>query len=285
MGRVLAISSQTVFGPVGNSVVVPALQELGHEVLALPTVVLSNHPGHGKPVGQATDIPAQLKALNAIQAFDGLAGVLTGYFSSEAQVIAVAEQVTALRKQNEQLHVLVDPVIGDHGALYVPEAVAKAIRDHLLPLATITTPNRFELTWLANTDDEDAAIAKLAVPETMVTSIPVNDQTLRTRLVVAGESAVHDMPKHTHVPNGTGDFLAGQYLAHRLHHAPTQAFTAAMTRLTDVITASAGQRALQLASKRTSSTASRSPLSKGRGDRVVASPLEKLSRHATDEVP
>ncbi len=54
MALVLCVSSQTVFGPVGNSVAVPVLQAAGHEVMQLPTVLLSNHPGHGKPIGQAT---------------------------------------------------------------------------------------------------------------------------------------------------------------------------------------------------------------------------------------
>ncbi len=48
--------------------------------------------------------------------------------------------------------VLCDPVIGDHGGLYVPEAVATAIRDRLMPLATLATPNRFELAWLTGTE-------------------------------------------------------------------------------------------------------------------------------------
>ena len=148
MGRVLCISSQTVYGPVGNSAAVPALQALGHEVMALPTVVLSNHPGHGKPVGQATPAPLleqMLQTLDGLGAFNGLDAVMTGYFANAAQVIAVANQIESLAKLNQALHVLVDPVIGDHGALYVAEDVAEAIRDHLLPLATIITPNLFEL--------------------------------------------------------------------------------------------------------------------------------------------
>jgi pyridoxine kinase len=54
MARILSISSQTVFSPVGNSAAVPAMQELGHEVLAIPTTLLSNHPGLEGPVGGVT---------------------------------------------------------------------------------------------------------------------------------------------------------------------------------------------------------------------------------------
>ena len=51
MARILAISSQVVRGHVGLSAIVPALQRLGHEVLPIPTIILSNHPGHpARPV-------------------------------------------------------------------------------------------------------------------------------------------------------------------------------------------------------------------------------------------
>jgi pyridoxine kinase len=249
MGRVLCISSQTIFGPVGNSAAVPALQEQGHEVMALPTVVLSNHPGHGQPAGQVTAAPLladMLSKLSDLQAFTGLDAVLTGYFASAAQVIAVAEQIVTLTKQNQHLHILVDPVVGDHGALYVKQDVAEAIRDLLMPMATITTPNLFELMWLSGEPNLEKAIAKLYVPETIVTSIP-GDGVLITRLQVNGEVFSHSIPRYTNVPNGTGDFLAGCYLAARITHLPGEAFQAAMARLTFAIATSAGSTQLKLA--------------------------------------
>ena len=65
--RVLSISSQVVWGPVGNSAAVPALQAGGHEVLGLPTITLSAHPGHGPPAGFRTD------AADMARIADGLA--------------------------------------------------------------------------------------------------------------------------------------------------------------------------------------------------------------------
>jgi pyridoxine kinase len=249
MGRVLCLSSQTVYGPVGNSAAVPALQTSGHEVLALPTVLLSNHPGHGKPVGQVTPLPLladMLSAVEKLDAFHTLNAVLTGYFASPQQVIAVAQQIVSLTKQNQQLHVLVDPVIGDHGALYVGEDVATAIRDHLLLLATITTPNLFELTWLSGDRDVATAVSKLNVAETIVTSIPMGSD-LVTRLYVGGNVIDHSIPRQSKVPNGTGDFLAGCYLAERLLHSPVDAFERAMARLEQAIARSAGSMVLSLA--------------------------------------
>ena len=249
MARVLCISSQTVYGPVGNSAAVPALQAEGHEVLQIPTVILSNHPGHGKPAGQST--PAVLledmfEALNRIKAFHGLNAVMTGYFTSAAQVIAAAKQITALKAVSKPLQVLVDPVIGDHGALYVSLEVAEAIRDHLLSLATITTPNLFELDWLSGETDVTTAVKKLNVAETIVTSIP-QDSHLATRLYAGGDMFNHAIPRHAKVPNGTGDFLAGCYLAERLAMSPAPAFAKAMARLELAISKSAGNAILSVA--------------------------------------
>src|SRR5688572_27846842 len=62
MARVLALSSQVARGHVGLSAVVPALQRLGHEVWPLPTILLSNHPGHAHAAGLRVD-PAALEEM------------------------------------------------------------------------------------------------------------------------------------------------------------------------------------------------------------------------------
>lgn len=246
MARVLAISSQTMFGPVGLSAAVPALQSCGHEVIALPTIVLSHHPGHGTP----TVIPMSshmlremIASLRRVGALAGIDAILTGYFATAEQVEITAEFITTLTPQ----HILVDPVIGDHGALYVPEAVAVAIRDQLLPRATITTPNYFELTWLAGQSALSPAITTLGVAETLVTSIESADDTLTTLLATAGsEQEVHSRRREG-VPHGTGDMLAGLYLAHRLQQNPATAFAKAMAGLEHVIAASEASPSLNVA--------------------------------------
>ena len=68
MARVLALSSHVAFGSVGLAAMVPALHWLGHEVIVMPTVVLSNHPGYARFAGEpipATQIAAMLDALEA----------------------------------------------------------------------------------------------------------------------------------------------------------------------------------------------------------------------------
>ena len=249
--RVISISSQVVWGPVGNSAAVPALQAQGHEVLSLPTIILSNHPGHGAPAGlrlPAEDMARMLESLAARGALDGLDAVLTGYFASRHQV----EEVDKLLQRIKVPYVLVDPVLGDHGRLYVAEDVAEAIRGLLLPGANCITPNSFELGYLSGikVTDEASAIAaarKLGVAEVLATSVPTRDGGLATLLVTPDDMHSIITPKLDKVPHGTGDFLSGLYLAERLSLAPREAFAAAMTTLARAIALSAGTSVLDVA--------------------------------------
>ncbi len=98
MAKVLAISSHVVRGAVGLAATVPALQYLGHEVWALPTVLLSSRPGLGRLVKR--DVPAaeladMLSALEADGCWPSLDAVLTGYFASPQGVVAAAEAIAA----------------------------------------------------------------------------------------------------------------------------------------------------------------------------------------------
>jgi pyridoxine kinase len=249
--RILAISSQVAYGPVGLTAAVPALQAKGHEVLALPTVTLSNHPGHGKPAGfrtEASDMAAMLAALRDLGALAAVDAVLTGYFVSAAQVDEAARAILSL----DDPFVMVDPVLGDGQSLYVSEEVARAIRDLLLPLATCTTPNRFELEWLSGhgvTDEETAIAAARQLPaiEVLATSIPADGDRLATLAITPEGCSRRLAARLAAVPHGTGDFLAGLYLAERLAAPPEQALAAAMAVLERAIALSAGQPVLAVA--------------------------------------
>ena len=152
MARVLAISSHVARGHVGLAATVPALQWLGHEVWALPTVVLASRPGLGHFVKHdlpPPDLGAMLAALEADGCWPSLDAVFTGYFPSRPVGCSRGRgHLRASRQANANVLVMVDPILGDAGRLYVAEETAEAIRDELLPLASIATPNLFELQWL-----------------------------------------------------------------------------------------------------------------------------------------
>jgi pyridoxine kinase len=275
--RILAISSQVAFGPVGLTAAVPALQAEGHEVMAIPTVTLSNHPGHGKPAGfhtEARDMAAIFVRLKELGALEPCAAVLTGYFADTDQVIEAAGAVGEMKLNNPSLYVLVDPVIGDGSGLYVPQEIAEAIRDCLVPLASCVTPNCFELGWMTGepiTDIDSAITASwlLAAPEVLAKSVPVGAGQLATLVfsvpdvletvnrtdpgqlatsILSGRLRAQWLSSEkTGVPHGTGDFLAGLYLAQRLVHQPQVALPRAMTILEAAIDRSAGSTVLDIA--------------------------------------
>lgn len=253
--RILAISSQVAYGPVGLTAAVPALQAAGHEVMAVPTITLSNHPGHGAPSGFRTlpdDMAKILAALDGLGALKSAGAALTGYFASAEQVEHAAAVLARMKAANPPLFVLVDPVIGDGSALYVPEAVAAAVRDRLVPLASAITPNRFELAWLSGRDvtDEDSAIAAaraLGTPEVLATSIPQGTDHLATLLITPDARCAIVSPKLAQVPHGTGDMLSGLYLAQRVSAESEPAFRKAMAMLDHAISISKGTPVLDVA--------------------------------------
>ncbi len=253
--HILSLSSQVAYGPVGNSAAVPALQAAGFTVLQIPTILLSNHPGLGKPAGKslpASDMQIMVAALENLGALKKCTGVMTGYFATAQQVHVAAACIKKMRNDNPALFVLVDPVLGDGDRLYVAEDVARAIRNELLPLATCITPNSFELSWLteqtiANRKDTLQAASLLHISEILATSVPMDNSHI-ANLVVSGEVVAETLSVlQPAAPHGTGDFLAGLYLASRLNGlAPQHALTRSVSILECAIARSAGEPCLDI---------------------------------------
>ena len=253
--QVLSISSQVAYGPVGNSASVPALQATGFTVSQIPTIILSNHPGLGKPSGvklPAAEIEAILKSLEALGALDTCVGVMTGYFASADQIKVAASFIRKMKEKNASLYVLVDPILGDDGSLYVSSEVATAIRDELLPLASCITPNCFELGWLSGkpvSTKAEVLIAAAHLPckEILATSIPLDADNLATLAITGSECAETISPVKPSVPHGTGDFLAGLYFAARLNGFESREALKLSTGILDsAISRSLGQPCLDI---------------------------------------
>src|SRR5689334_8789377 len=106
MARGVAISSPVVRGHVGLDATAPALQHLGHEVWALPTVLLASRPGLGKMV--KCDVPADalaamLAALESDGCWSSLDAVLTGYFPSAQGALAAAQAIAAIKSARPEI--------------------------------------------------------------------------------------------------------------------------------------------------------------------------------------
>lgn len=223
--EIVAISSHVVRGAVGNRAVVFALEAMGFPVWSLPTVILPWHPGHGRSTRIVTpdaEFAAAVGEMAASRWAGGIRAVVTGYFGSPGQIAPVARMIRRLKENNPGLIYVCDPVIGDAGGLYVPESIAEAIRDELIPLADISTPNRYELGWLSGVDLEtnaeiiDAALA-LGPRRVLATSaVPmmaggIGNLLLTDRVALLAEHRAVGDP-----PNGLGDLTSALFLARLL---------------------------------------------------------------------
>lgn len=220
---VVVISSHVTRGSVGNRAAVFALEHLGFPVWAVPTVMLPWHPGHGpatRIVPPPDQFAAMMRDLENAPWLGEVGAVLSGYLGDPAQAEAVASFVRTVKTRNPRALYLCDPVSGDERGLYVPDATAAALRDVLLPLADIATPNRFELEWLAGGEQlpDNTHLARAALrlgPGTVVVTsahalmagsignllVNERDLVLAEHRMVAG------------APNGTGDLTAAHFLA------------------------------------------------------------------------
>lgn len=222
---VIVISSHVVRGTVGNRAAVFALETLGFPVWALPTITLPWHPGHGKATRLVPDeasFNALIDDLCNAPWLEEVSGILTGYLGAAYQAPAIVRLVNALKAKNPEAVYLCDPVIGDEAGLYVNQETAGVIRDMLLPLADIATPNRFELEWLTGhaIADNTALInaAEMLGPKVVVcTSAHAMMAGSTGNLLVADAGCI--MAEHRQVvgpTNGLGDLTAALFLARTL---------------------------------------------------------------------
>ena len=259
MARILAFSSHVAYGSVGLAAIVPALQWLGHEVIALPTVILSNHPGYGRFSGEQVSPVSLDQMLDSLEANGWLGeidAVLTGYLPNPGHVATACSAVQRVRSTNPAALFYCDPVLGDDPkGLYIDSAAAEALRDELLPLSDLAVPNRFELAWLSGESVDslkDAVCAgrKLPVPVTLATSIPVSSLSLGTVLVEEHRSTSCQVTWREGVGHGTGDLISALFLGHTLKGlsgAEALALTVAQVEATILASPRAGELSLAAA--------------------------------------
>jgi pyridoxine kinase len=252
---VLSIQSEVVRGHVGNAAARFALQRVGVDVWAVPTVLLSNHPGHGRFRGEPTSVSALSALIDGLDAHGWLQrcdGVVSGYLGAADQAHVAADAVRRVKAQNARTVYLCDPVFGDDDGAYARPGVAEAMARELVPLADIVTPNRFELSSLTSKKIESAADAVVAAralgkAETVVTSVPFGAERIGTVAVTRDGAWAVAAPRIDEVPSGSGDLLAALYLAARLANRDVAAaLSAACSAVDGVLRASAGADELRL---------------------------------------
>lgn len=249
MAKILCLSSEVLSGAIGNAIAKPVLGALGHEVLAVPTIVLPYHPGHGPSdpkVTSSADLERHLTQAGNPDA------ILTGYFAEAEQVEIAARWIREQRAQNPGLTYICDPIMGDNSALYVPEGVAAAMKAQLMPLADIITPNRFELEVLSGRklvarQDIIRAAQSLAPSLVLCSSALSQKGALFSLLISSSEEVEIANERFVDVPHGTGDLLTALFAGHLLNNeTPHDAFSATIEQVDLACKKSAGQKDLRL---------------------------------------
>lgn len=223
---VIVISSHVARGSVGNRAAVFALEILSYPVWAIPTILLPWHPGHGpstRIVAPEESFAAFMQDIAIAPWKSEVGAVLSGYMATPNQAVQVAGLVNSLKQENPELVYLCDPVIGDIGGLYVQPETAATIRENLLPLADISTPNRFELGWLVGsatpeTCQETLQLANLLAPATVLTTSSPGPEkgTMGNLLKDKSGNWISAHESLDNPPNGPGDLTAAVFLGHHL---------------------------------------------------------------------
>ena len=233
---VISIQSQVAFGHVGNSAAAFPLQLHGIDVIAVPTTLLSNRPGYPSIRGRVLEAELVADLLLGIEergAVERANMILSGYLGSAEIAAVVAGFVTRAKTLNPALRYMLDPVMGDRDrGLFVKAEIPTLVRDRLLPLANIITPNHFEFEALCGADartlDQMLAQARTLIargPTTVVvTSAELSgtpSDEIETLAIERAAAWRVRTPRVPISPNGTGDLFAALFCSARVRGQDT----------------------------------------------------------------
>jgi len=227
--KVLSIQSAVAYGHVGNSAAVFPLQRIGVEVLPVYTVNFSNHTGYGAwrgPLIAPDDVREVITGIEERGVFDKIDVVLSGYQGSEGIADVIVETVARVKAANPNAVYACDPVMGNaKSGCFVAPAIPELLREKVVPVADIITPNQFELGFLTGTDPHtieetlaSADAARAMGPGTiLVTSVERPDReegTIEMMAVTPLGAWIVTTPLLPMKANGSGDVTAALFTAH-----------------------------------------------------------------------
>ncbi|GIE74052.1 pyridoxal kinase PdxY [Actinoplanes philippinensis] len=227
--KVLSIQSAVAHGHVGNSAAVFPLQRIGVEVVPVHTVNFSNHTGYGAwrgPLIPPPDVAEILLGVEERGVFPQIDAVLSGYQGGAGIADVIIDAVRRVKAANPAAVYACDPVMGNakSGCFVAPE-IPVLLRDKVVPVADIITPNQFELGFLTGTEPADlestlasADLARAMGPSTvLVTSVERPDReegTIEMLVVDPSGAWIVNTPHLPFKANGSGDVTAALFTAH-----------------------------------------------------------------------
>ncbi|WP_100332529.1 pyridoxine/pyridoxal/pyridoxamine kinase [Bacillus xiapuensis] len=220
MKKTLTIAGSDTSGGAGIQADLKTFQEHGvYGMTALTTIVTmdpDNHWSHGVHPLSIDTLEAQLKTAMSV----GIDAMKTGMLAT-AEIIEVAGKHI---KANGLDKVVIDPVMVCKGEDEVlnPEAPA-AMREFLLPLATVITPNLFEAGQLSGagpirTVDDMKAAAK-----------QIHDLGAKNVVVKGGKQLEHDKAIDVFYDGADFTVLEAEKIATTYNHGAGCTFAAAIT--------------------------------------------------------
>ncbi|MEZ0494346.1 pyridoxal kinase PdxY [Kineococcus sp. TBRC 1896] len=227
--KVLSIQSAVAHGHVGNSAAVFPLQRIGVEVVPVHTVNFSNHTGYGAwrgPLIAPSDVADVLTGVEERGVFPQIDVVLSGYQGGVGIGDVIVDAVRRVKAANPSAVYACDPVMGNakSGCFVAPE-IPDLLRDRVVPVADVITPNQFELGYLTGTEPTtlestlasvDAARA-MGPSTVLVTSVERPDREEGTVEVLVADDAGAWIVRTPMLPfkaNGSGDVTAALFSAH-----------------------------------------------------------------------
>lgn len=262
--KILSIQSAVAYGHVGNSAAVFPLQRIGVEVLPVSTVLFSNHTGYGAwrgPLIPPADVREVIAGIEDRGVFPQIDVVLSGYQGSEGIAEVVIDAVARVKAANPAAVYACDPVMGNAvSGCFVAPAIPVLLRDRVVPVADIITPNQFELGFLTGTEPSSIESTLEAVdavrgtgPDTvLVTSVERPDRPSDTIEMLAVDSAgawIVRTPRLAMKANGSGDVTAALFTArYRQSRDAADALARTASSVFDLLeqTLRSGDRELQL---------------------------------------
>jgi hydroxymethylpyrimidine/phosphomethylpyrimidine kinase len=175
---VLLFSGLDPTGGAGISADIETINQFGISALPIVTVLTAQNTQEVKLI-EATNqklIETQFKLLSEDIPFRA---VKIGLLGSLEQI----KTITRLLKEKSDLVIIHDPIIssGNEEKLLDDDAI-DYMRNELIPMATILTPNLNELSCLAPGLDEQSAIASLNCPWILVTTTDSSEADIEHRL-------------------------------------------------------------------------------------------------------
>ena len=227
--KILSIQSAVAYGHAGNSAAVFPMQRIGVEVLPVYTVNFSNHTGYGAwrgPLIAPSDVAEVITGVEERGAFPSLDAVLSGYQGSEGIGDVIIDAVARVKAANPRAVYACDPVMGNaKSGCFVAPAIPDLLREKVVPVADIITPNQFELGYLTGTtpDTIESTLASVDLarelgPRTvLVTSVERPDRpegTIEMMVVDDTGAWIVQTPFLEMKANGSGDVTAALFTSH-----------------------------------------------------------------------